>query len=423
MASLWPSKVATYAEPVPERVLVLAPAYPPAWRFGGPVRSAYATAMDVSHHHEVRVITSAFDLGQRDCLLPVASNSWTTRPEGEVAYLRWNGLRAAVSACRLLLRTRSWQPGLVYLNSFFHPVFSILPQMLARIGLWRNSPIIVLAVRGEMGAAALRRRARKKRAYLLLYRLLRMDRGVVWQASSPAEETDIRAVFGERAAIVVRRNDTVLPPPDVSTLTRRRSGPLHTVFVGRMHPHKGLERLLRGLTVINGSPSLSIDIIGPEQEMDHVRSCRALAERMPPGIKVSFLGPKPPPEVRDALRDADLLLMPTDGENFGQVIAESLSVATPVMAMDVTPWTRTLRNGGGVVVEGESPTCWAEAIEAYAMLDLAEVERRRRLASSAYAEWCMAQPDQDLVTMVLASCRQRSHSRRTFDPSSCGSSP
>src|SRR5690606_40056963 len=45
-----------------------------------------------------------------------------------------------------------------------------------------------------------------------------------------------------------------------------------------------------------------------------------------------------PPEVPKMLAEYDLFFFPTLGENFGHVIAESLSVGTPLLLSNTTPW-------------------------------------------------------------------------------------
>ncbi len=79
--------------------------------------------------------------------------------------------------------------------------------------------------------------------------------------------------------------------------------------------------------------------------------------------------------------------MPSRGESFGQVIAEALSVSLPVMAMDVTPWTEVLRDGGGVVVPTAVVSSWSRAIANYSRLSAEERGGSRMRAGEAYDRW------------------------------------
>lgn len=81
------------------------------------------------------------------------------------------------------------------------------------------------------------------------------------------------------------------------------------------------------------------------------------------------------------------MLFPTEGENFGHVTAEALSVGCPVVCADTTPWTPMLNRGGRIVVEPDDSESWSRAIEAYARLGPLEIQKNRDVATSAFSVW------------------------------------
>lgn len=214
--------------------------------------------------------------------------------------------------------------------------------------------------------------------------MLRLHRAVQWHASSPSEAQDIRRVMGESASVIVRPNETKLPSRSLRPPTSTSAVP-RAAFLGRIVPIKGLDLLLRALGGVSGN--LSLDIIGPEEDAAYSAVCHRLTDMLPSNITVRFRGPIPHEDAVRALREYDVLLMPTAGENFGQVFAEALSVSVPVMAMDVTPWTATLSNGGGVVVAEPTETAWAKAITNYCSLDDNQRTDLRQSAGAAYDAW------------------------------------
>jgi glycosyltransferase involved in cell wall biosynthesis len=54
--------------------------------------------------------------------------------------------------------------------------------------------------------------------------------------------------------------------------------------------------------------------------------------------KVKFVGEKFNREKEQFLNDAYILVLPSESENFGNVVTEALSQSTPVIASTGTPW-------------------------------------------------------------------------------------
>ena len=94
---------------------------------------------------------------------------------------------------------RNVDPDVVYLNSLFDVRFSGIPLMYLRIA--RTGVPVLLAPRGELSPGALRLKRPRKRAFLLIFRLLRLHRYVEWQASSDLEGSHIRERFGKRVTV------------------------------------------------------------------------------------------------------------------------------------------------------------------------------------------------------------------------------
>jgi glycosyltransferase involved in cell wall biosynthesis len=284
---------------------------------------------------------------------------------------------------------RAQRPSVIYINGFFAAPLSILPQLLWRVAYWRDA-VRLVAPRGEFGRGALARRTSKKRAYMLVYRLLRLNHHLYWHASSEIEADDIRRIWGDSANIVVRENETLLPPLAARIPDKPASGKGLTqlVFLGRLVPHKGLDIVLRALGHLTHAAQL--DVYGPEEDVAYTQLCKVLATELPSWIRVRFLPPLKPDSVRDTLSAYDLMLVPTAGENFGHVIAESLSVSCPVMCTPYTPWSETLLSGGGVVVEDRSEERWAHHLAAYTSLTADGRLQFRQRAGEAYDRWSAA---------------------------------
>lgn len=376
-------------------VLIFAPFYPPAYLGGGPIRTISAIAQGAPACYIPSVLTSDTDLGRKHPL-PVPSGVWTEHEGVRTLYF---STRRFISLTKALNSGRKSRPGLLYLSSFFNAKFSILPQILCLTGFFRR-PVVVIAPRGEFGPAALAIKPTRKAKFMTAYRRLRLDRHIIWHASSPREADDIRRALGREATVVIRGNDSLLPlhsiPPEMH---RTRNIYLRAAFVGRISEVKGLLDLIKSL--VNVQAAFQFDIYGPDEDARYAARCREAAVELPSHIRVNFCGAIDHAVVRPTLAEYDVMLFPTRGENFGHVIAEALSVSCPVICADVTPWTEVLEAGGGRVVRQNSEEAWAQEIQAYSsMTQSARLDARVR-AGQAFNRWRELSQERHIFDIIM----------------------
>ncbi|WP_324650016.1 glycosyltransferase [Georgenia sp. H159] len=386
------------------RVGIIAPGYPPAYLGGGPIRTVYALSRAASKRHEVLVLTSNRDLGQ-PTTLAVPHDEWATDESVDVYYATVGRGRAYWSALQALRRRK---PDVVYLNSYFSLTFSLVPRLLHRLKWWGAVPLIV-APRGELSPGALQFKARKKRIFLAVARLMKFDAATVWHASSELEASEIRQAIPSAGLVLVRPNETDLPREAGDPEPSVHPTPRFT-FVSRIVPKKGLDVALRALAAV--VEPLDFDVYGSEEDPEYVAMCSALARQLPEHIRVRFLGPIRPEAVRPTLGAYDAFVLPTHGENFGHVIAEALSTSCPVLTSAATPWTDVLDAGGGVVVAPSTTQAWTRALDAYARRVRADSGALRTAAGAAYEAWRAAQDGPTVFDLYRDHTTQRRNARR-----------
>jgi glycosyltransferase involved in cell wall biosynthesis len=174
-----------------------------------------------------------------------------------------------------------------------------------------------------------------KRIYnaLLTAWMMRKARAVI--AASPAEVADLVGVADEEK-IVLRRNGVdvgtyaTLPPGDS---LRERWGIAPTeklvLFVGRLSPIKNLEQLIQAFGRA-GLPSTRLVLVGPG-EPTYEAKLRALIAAEKLGARVLLAGPLYDQEQKAALATADLFVLPSLNESFGNAAAEAVAAAVPVL--------------------------------------------------------------------------------------------
>lgn len=132
----------------------------------------------------------------------------------------------------------------------------------------------------------------------------------------------------------------------------------YLLFMGRLHPIKGIERLLEALAgsdVFMESP-YSLQIAGPNTDKTYTRQLREQIIRLRLSEKVVFIGNVQDEGKEKIYANAHLLILPSHAENFGNVVIESLAQGTPVIASTNTPWQvlETKQTGRWVPNDAES---------------------------------------------------------------------
>jgi glycosyltransferase involved in cell wall biosynthesis len=153
---------------------------------------------------------------------------------------------------------------------------------------------------------------------------------------------------------------------------------LRVVYLGRLHPIKGLENLIEGfaryLTRATGAATLTL---AGGADAAYVASLRAKIQALGIEGSVTMPGAVDGDAKRALFARADVVMQPSFRESFGIVIAESLAHEVPVIAGRGTPWPRLEDEGAGLWVPND-PASLAAAIERIAAMPRREMGRRGR---------------------------------------------
>jgi D-inositol-3-phosphate glycosyltransferase len=158
-------------------------------------------------------------------------------------------------------------------------------------------------------------------------------------------------------------------------------------FVGRIQPLKAPDVLLRAAAALRErDPALAsrltvVVVGGPSGSgLERPSALIDLAASLNLSGSVRFLPPRPPDELADLYRAADLVAVPSYSESFGLVALEAQACGTPVVAAAVGGLVMAVRDGhSGVLVDGHDPDDWARVLGGL----LAAPEQRAELARGA----------------------------------------
>jgi glycosyltransferase involved in cell wall biosynthesis len=342
------------------RVLVLADWYAPGFRAGGPIRSLVNFADRFEQALDIHVLTTDRDLGQAGAYPGVPADRWLARSHHQVYYASPGGLRGG----RLAEIVRAVQPDHIYLNSMYSRRLAVQPLLLHRAGLLRAP--LVLAPRGMLAEPAMAGKPLRKRAFLATLRVLGVPSRIRFQATDEREAADIRRWFGHGAKVVTAGNVPSRQAP-LSLPPRKEPGALKVAFVGRSHPIKNLDFLLRVLCGVRARVELTL-VLATDDEA-YALQCRALAEALPAHVAVRELRDLAPEAVKQVLRESHLLALPSRGENFGHAILEALAAGRPVLVSDRTPWRNLAAARAGWDLPLDDEAAFRDTLETIAAMD------------------------------------------------------
>lgn len=138
-----------------------------------------------------------------------------------------------------------------------------------------------------------------------------------------------------------------LPGPDhgsLPTTTSERSQDAYFLFVGRLEPLKGVDRVIDAVCALQDA---HLVVVGTGSQMS------ALAQSAAKD-RVRFVGQASQDEVLELCAGARALVLPSVGyETFGLAAAEAMAMGTAVVVRDLGPLPELVEEGGGVTFRDE----------------------------------------------------------------------
>jgi len=326
------------------RILMVSQSYFPFQAAGGPPTKIRAIAKRlVAHGHKVSVVTADMGFGKSNGPPePPTQDRWGWRLEEggvEAVYLRTRGRYRALTI----------NPGLKNycdesLRSFdvihIYGLYDLLGIAVASKCRQLRIPYVVEPIGMYLPIV---RSLWLKRAYHLLAgkRLMREASRVI--ATSEQEKLELISGGIAESKIVIRRNGVEVPdrlplPGAFRKILGIAANAKLVLFLGRLIAKKSPDLLIRAYSKWRkaaGSGKTSMLVLGGPNEQDgYLRNLESLVRELGLKESVSFPGPLYDDDKWQAYRDADVFVLPSQNENFGNTIAEAIACGTPVIVTD-----------------------------------------------------------------------------------------
>jgi glycosyltransferase involved in cell wall biosynthesis len=389
------------------RILQVTPTYFPAVRYGGPIRSVhYLSKSLVDRGHEVQVFTSSMD-GAVNLNVPVS------RP------VMLDGVKVRYFPVPFLRRL-CWCPSmrvalLEQIRDFdvvhLHSVFLWPTWAAARCAADAGVPYFV-SPRGMLGTTVIRGKSRlMKTAWIRLIeqRTLRESAGI--HVTAELEQEEIKALRLALPEVSCIPNGVSWP----ATHAPLSAGPFanltgpYALFLSRLDWKKGLDRLI---TAWQWIPHLRLVIAGND-ESGYRQKLERIVEEVGVRDRVIFLGPVSDQDKWALYEEAAMFILPSYSENFGNVVAEAMTMGCPVVVTPEVGLARLVSESGSGVVTDGTPKRLAEAIRAL-YLDVAGRRlfgERGRFTARRRLSWDSAASRMEML--YASACGERNAGRRT----------
>lgn len=323
------------------RILQVTSYYFPELKFGGPPLKIHALSKGLRQHgHEVSVLTFFSEDSARSEVVD--------REGVRVRYLPWAG-----SGLRQWPRDRAVLEAEVAAAEVIHVhgLYNLLGPLAMRAARRAGRPC-VLEPLGMFTPRGHNQWVKRLYHAAFTHRMARQARVVI--ATSPQEFTELKPL-AELPKLVLRRNGIDLAPferlPSGSDFRRTLNLPDHrriVLFLGRLSPVKNLEQFIEAFARVRPE-NTTLAFVGPP-EGDYLVKLQATAERLRVTDAIAFIGPLYDNAKLSALAAADLFVMPSLIESYGNAVAEAVAAGLPVLLTDTCGIAPAIHERAGLAV-------------------------------------------------------------------------
>lgn len=276
---------------------------------------------------------------------------------------RWRGLS---SRAKPVLSREVPKADIVHVHTLWHSLTPRVRRLCRRF----DKPYLMMP-HGMLDPYSLGVRRLRKALYLAAFERANLTRAErIVYTTEPERQLAESSLSGLPAPAIVPLGADAPPTADRAALaedflesfpaarSRRR-----LLFLSRVHPKKGLDRLLAILpALVARDPDLLLVVAG-SGEAEHMASVRRAIDELAIGRSVVLCGRLDGRLKWGAYAAADCFVLPSRQENFGLVVAEAMQMGIPVVVSDrVNSCDHVERARAGIVCDAADPDALVAAI-------------------------------------------------------------
>lgn len=293
-------------------------------------------------------------------------------------------------------KSYSYAPGLL------DALIAFKPDVIHLHGIWQYTSYVaqkaavacgsqlVLSPRGMMDPWAMRNSRWKKKLMFLLQERSVLNRVDCFHALNQSEADSIRQL-GYRQRIEIVPNGTDLPDRAGIDLSENKTAENKIVFIGRIHPKKGIAELLEAWERLHErSPELLEGwklVIAGWDDGGHLEGYRQQAEKRGLAASVEWPGKVYGADKDALLRQAACFILPSFSEGLPMAVVEAMGYGIPVIMTEACNIPEAFAAGAALRIE-PNPESIGEGIVRFVEMEASEVHamkvNARDLAESQF---------------------------------------
>tara|TARA_B100000242_G_scaffold278936_1_gene237021 strand:- start:12859 stop:13974 length:1116 start_codon:yes stop_codon:yes gene_type:complete len=245
---------------------------------------------------------------------------------------------------------------IIHLTSLFY-----FPSLLIAFYSRIKGKKIIWSTRGELEAGAIKYKKNIKKIYLFIIKIILND-NIIFHSTSTEETKNIKKMFQKSDLVEI---------PNYLEITKMKNQKLKKqfIFLGRIHPIKNLEILINAIsTSITFKKSGFKIIIAGDGKTKYIEKLKTMIKVKELQNYILFRGFVDLDDKDKILSSSYFLVLPSLSENFGNVVLESLTQGTPVIASSKTPWKLLNEYNAGLYIDNTIEN-WKNALENTIALD------------------------------------------------------
>lgn len=300
---------------------------------GGPALTLYWIAKSLKTlNFDVSIVTTT--IGIKDGL--ITPNQWAETEAGNVIYLATSNPNYSLRYIFFTLKNIK-NYNVIVITSMF-ALSSLIFVIFAQF--WKKK--IIISPRGELDTKALIYRKRLKKIIILVYNLL-SSKNLHFHVTSEMEYAYFKKTMSSKFRVELIPNFMSLPE-EVG-----RSAKLdYLLYIGRFHAKKAVENLIIAVS----SSKIFLDskfqlLLAGDCKNEYGDRMKKMVNELKLQERIKFIGEITKVEKEQLYANAYVTVLPSHTENFGNVVIESLSQSTPVIASTGTPWNQLNEFGIG----------------------------------------------------------------------------
>ncbi len=278
----------------------------------------------------------------------------------------------------------------------------------------REGKPYVVSAHGMLEPWALRNKRWKKRVYSALVERSVVQGAACLHALTRAEAVNYRE-YGAKGAIAIIPNGVRIPgevSPEIFLAAHPQlRGKRLVLFLGRLHPKKGVDLLVDAWGELAGSwPEAHLVLAGPDEDGTRAKLEEQIATR---GLResVSFTGMLSGAIKWSALAAASCFTLPSHSEGLSMGVLEAMGMGLPVLVTEGCHMPEVLETGAGWQTRpmaGELATALGTFLCNSDGVNRAMGERGRRLVEERYSWESVGARMADLYSWLLGAPRPES---------------